>query len=393
MTAAALKSAGLSLAAPAAAAGRFSVETFHSPALIEAEWRALEARAIHTGYQRYDWASAWYREMSPKTGEKPLIVMLRNRDDRLAALFPLGLVRRAGIGTAHFIGEKHTNLNLGLFDPDIPVSPAEAREALIEAGRAQGAALYEFLNQPVSFGGFANPLAASGGRESPGHVHTLALSGDAEAMFKARFSKEARSKLRRKERRLAELGPVECRRARNDAEALELLETFLAQKSQWFAAQNLVDAFADPAVRAFLKRAILPAGAPGVAMFGIFAGGRIAATYGAAITAERFSGMFSSFDPDPELSRYSPGDLLLTAVIKLMASEGKTVLDLGIGDARYKSHYCDGQDQLVDVILPVTAAGRIAAPALALKRGVKAMIKRQPRLASAAARLRKFAGG
>ena len=370
-----------------------TVEVLEHPGPVEALWRELESRAFHSGYQRFDWAAAWYRAMSPGLGETPMIIVIKDAPGRVTALLPLAARRRAGLKTAHFIGGKHANLNMCLFDPSSPVTPEVMREALMQAGRRHGIALYELLNQPVSFGGFTNPLAALGGRDSPGHVHKLELTADAEAMFMARFSKDARSKLRRKERRLAELGLVECRRARSDTEALQLLEAFFSQKSQWFAAQSLVDAFADPSVQAILRAAVLPASVPGVTMFGIFAGSRIAATYGAALTAERFSGMFSSFDPDPELSRYSPGDLLLSAIIRMMASEGKSVLDLGIGDARYKSHYCDGQDRLVDLVLPVSMAGRFAAPLLTLKRAIKAVIKRQPKLAAAAARLRKFARG
>jgi hypothetical protein len=32
-----------------------------------------------------------------------------------------------------------------------------------------------------------------------------------------------------------------------------------------------------------------------------------------AVDARRFSGMLTSFDPDPALARFSPGDLLLSA--------------------------------------------------------------------------------
>src|SRR5690606_39534326 len=62
------------------------------------------------------------------------------------------------------------------------------------------------------------------------------------------------------------------------------------------------------------------------------AGERIVATYGAAISAERFCGMFTSFDTAEDVFRWSPGDLMLHHLVGLMSARGLKVFDLGVGE-------------------------------------------------------------
>ena len=57
------------------------------------------------------------------------------------------------------------------------------------------------------------------------------------------------------------------------------------------------------------------------------------------------------------------------------ASAASNKFDLGIGDAAYKQVYCKDAEALYDSVIPITAAGQVAAPiwraGLALKGKVK----------------------
>ena len=68
--------------------------------------------------------------------------------------------------------------------------------------------------------------------------------------------------------------------------------------------------------------------------------------------------MINSFDPDPEIARTSPADLLLMSMMQTMCDRGYKVFDLGIGEARYKSSWCDRSEPLVDVLYGITLKGQ-----------------------------------
>ena len=383
------------LGVPETNSSGFTAACHTNASAAEAAWHALEAHGRLTAYQRYSWCAAWYANVSPAIAETPAIIVVSDRLGRPAALLPLGVQTQFGLRIARFCGGKHANLAMGLYDPNAKLTARQLRRLLKTVARTAGIDLFEFLNQPVSYDGFDNPLAA-GGAESPGHVHKLKLSRTGEDLLKARVSREARSKLKRKERRLAEFGIVDYRQARDNAEAARLADAFISQKSAWFKLQGIANPFSAPEMRGFLLAAAKPAGPganPAITMFGAFAGERIVAAYGAALTADRFSGMFSSFDGDPVFSKYSPGDLLLYQLIGMMADSGRRTFDLGIGDARYKSHYCDGADRLADSTLPITMKGRVASLAMVSARRAKAVIKQSPKVFALLTGLRKRLAG
>jgi CelD/BcsL family acetyltransferase involved in cellulose biosynthesis len=99
--------------------------------------------------------------------------------------------------------------------------------------------------------------------------------------------------------------------------------------------------------------------------------------------------MATSFDMNSETVKSSPGELLLADLIRLKAGEGVAVLDLGVGEARYKTTFCDDHDELVDNFLPLTIKGRLFTGMARAKRELKRRIKRSP----AALRLAQRASG
>ena len=112
------------------------------------------------------------------------------------------------------------------------------------------------------------------------------------------------------------------------------------------------------------------------------------ATFGAAVDATRCCGMFTAFDPDPEIARASPGELLMLEVIRFQCGQGRSMFDLGVGEARYKSSLCDEIEELVDVILPVTARGQVYAEAAGALLRIKRLAKQTPWIWNLATRLR-----
>ncbi len=89
----------------------------------------------------------------------------------------------------------------------------------------------------------------------------------------------------------------------------------------------------------------------------------------------RFHAMINSFDPDPEIARTSSGNLLLMSTMQMMCDRGCKVFYLGIGEARYKSTWCDRAEPLFDTLYGVTLKGHAyvlgKSAALRLKRAIK----------------------
>lgn len=363
------------------------------PDLAAAEplWRRLESdpASLATPYQRFDWISAYLQATGQVASTR--IVVLREADGRARILIPVTVQREHGLRIARTVGDTHANYHLPLFATRdaAAIAPGRVVAALIRAGRAEGLDAFALKHQPRMWDGAANPLAETGEPEAS-DACGLMLGPDPEATVRRVFSADARKKLRSKEKRLVEAhGPLTYRRAETSEEAARLLAAFYAQKSARFAGMGVSDPYADPGIRAFLAAASAgPEPAVELHALCLSESGRVLATFGGAVSDGRFSGMMTAFDGDPEVARFSPGDLLLQHLVREQAARGRQGFDLGVGEARYKASICDETISLVETIIPVTLRGRAYA---AVRRGLtrtKRRIKRDPRLYAVLKRLR-----
>jgi CelD/BcsL family acetyltransferase involved in cellulose biosynthesis len=205
-------------------------------------------------------------------------------------------------------------------------------------------------------------------------------------LFAAKLSKDTRKKLRKKETKLATLGPIAHIVARTPDERRRIIDAFIAQKVERFTAQRIGSEFGTTEMRTFIERA--SAGPDiGIELHALTVGERIVAVYGGGAHAGNWSGMFNAFDTDETIARSSPGDLLMMRIIAKACAEGLKQFDLGIGEARYKAALCDERLDLFDAFVPVGASGRLLAGAIALRFGLKRRIKNDPRLYALAKRL------
>ncbi|WP_043749542.1 GNAT family N-acetyltransferase [Methylobacterium nodulans] len=372
-------------------------EAFATLEAAEALWRDLEAArdVVMTPYQRFDWAVAYMATVGREAGARPLVTVLRDPAGRVRLLLPLAVRRERGLTIARIIGDRHANFHMPVFATReaAALRPEAIAAALRSLGRAAGIDAFAFTHQPQIWEGVANPLAV-GGTPSASDAYGMLLDPDAETTTRRLFSGDARRKLRQKEKWLtAAHGPVTHRVAATREEADAILAAYLAQKAARFAKLGLPDPFAEPAARDFLAAASRPspAGAAALELHALRAqaDGRILATFIGVTDARRFSGMLTSFDPDPSLARFSPGDLLLHGLVRDQIERGRLALDLGVGEAHYKARICDETIRLVDGLVPVSPRGRLFAVAARLGVTVKRRIKRSPRLRALADRLRR----
>ncbi len=374
------------------------VETHEDLSRIAAQWRVLQTNGLATPYQTFDWVRAWADAFSESSGFKPLAVTCHDSRGRMVALLPLCVQTRNGVTSAHFIGGKHANMNMGLFDMSAMhgLSAADLRFVLRVAADRHAIDFFHFENQPRLWDRRDNPLLLLPHQASASSAWKTALQPDGDAMIQSLMSSESRKKLRHKERKLGEVGAVTYHEARNAAEAEAVLAAFYTQKADRFRAMGIADPFADREVRAFLHAGAttgLSEGTQAISLHAMRVGERIVSVFGGAIHQGRYTGMFTSFDGDPAVSRFSPGDLLLLNLIRMMCARGLTTFDLGTGDARYKTDYCSVEEPLFDSVLPITIKGRMAATGLRLAVGLKRSIKQSAFANSLVSRFRSRRAG
>ena len=145
-------------------------------------------------------------------------------------------------------------------------------------------------------------------------------------------------------------------------------------------------------MQAFLQNGSAGRQAP-LRIFALSAGERLVAVMVCAIDRRACSGMVNAHDPDPEIAKTSPGEQLLMHLLRRLCAEGFRQFDLGIGEARYKAHFCPEPVALIDAALAITAKGHVAALVFLAMRRLKRRVKQDPRLWSLVMRYRRWKAG
>jgi CelD/BcsL family acetyltransferase involved in cellulose biosynthesis len=369
-------------------------DVFGDLELARAPWEEIEQLASASPYQSFRFLDAWFRATGEAHGVAPLIVVARDERGRLNAVLPLGRRRRGAIHTAEFLGCADANFKMGLFRPGLGAGREAIEELLRRAARLTRPRIDAFwlTDQPYGWRGLANPMALLAHAPSPSFGHKTSLNPDFAAWLRGRYSKEAQRKLRKKTRRLHEMGAVSHKVARDEPAAREILAAFVRQKAKRMRALRLMNVYADAHTARFFEAAAtsgLAVGAPTIELHALLSGDRIVATLGGLAQADRFSGMFLSYDAEPAISRCSPGQLLVIETIRDLAARGFATFDLGVGEARYKDENCEADEPLFDAAVAVTAAGALFAAGARLQRRVKRWTKQTPWARALAERLRR----
>ncbi|MBS7702851.1 GNAT family N-acetyltransferase [Chelatococcus asaccharovorans] len=368
---------------PAIARTLGPVRIYRDVEAVASLWREFGASALGTPYQMFDWVMAYAKTLGAANHETLIVATVEDTAGKPVLLLPLSLHRQQATTIATLPGGKQANFHMPLFDAgalhlfDRTTCLTILREIARAAGNID---VFAFSNQPAEWQGTPNPFVSLGGHLSPSPGFKRALDFPPDKTAHVLHGGETRKKMRKKERRLSEIGVLDYRQIVDPAEISRVLDVFLDQKGLRFRQKHINNPFAHPAAVAFLQRGSAPADGrkPAIELYALFVGERIIATFGGTSAGTRFCGMFNSFCTEDDVVKSSPGDLLLTHVIETQCRRGLATFDLGVGEAPYKLVVCDKIEELTDSYIPVSAKGHVYGLADGGLRTVKRWAKQTP---------------
>jgi CelD/BcsL family acetyltransferase involved in cellulose biosynthesis len=366
-----------------------SIDIVRDLASTEATWRNLEQQFC-TPYQRFDFLSAWQREVGEREGLTPFIVIAFDAERQPLLLLPLALRQAYGARCVHFMGGKHSTFNMALWDRDFALSATQVDlEALVaalsERCEADVLALHQ---QPLRWRDAPNPLALLPHQSSANDCPLLVMeSGAAPATL---ISNSFRRRLKGKERKLQPLPGYRYHVANSEADITRLLDWFFRIKPLRMAEQKLPDVFAEPGVEEFVRSACtrpLPNGNHVIDIHALECDEEVIAIFAGVADGHRFSMMFNTYTMSAS-SKYSPGLILMRDIIDHYAGKDYRAFDLGIGSDDYKRLFCKSDEPIFDSFIPLSQRGKLAAGVMSGLNRTKRLVKHNPALLEMAQKLR-----
>lgn len=374
-------------------AGNLTVSIHDRMEPLEAEWRSLEAPNLNSLHQGYDWCRAWVARY-----RRPLLIVEGRLNGDLAFILPLEVVKGRMFSSAQFIGAEHSNLNTGLLSDAFLSAATPEMMAAVSARIRSAVTSVDFVlltNVPRIWRGVPMPFAMLPSVENQNHAFALTMREDFAATLSQLSAKRRRKKFGSSHRKLESMGGYEHVVAETAVDKRRFLDLFFEQKGQRLIELDLPNVFACPKTRDFLQSvAQLPQTADRFAlrlhalrMTGGDHAGEVAAIAGLSRKGDHLIVQFCTIGSGP-LTVAAPGELLFHLMVERYNSENVAFFDFGIGDMPFKRAWTNVETVQVNVTLPVTQLGKLAAMKEETTTRLKAMIKQNPAVYSFLQRIR-----
>ena len=350
-------------------------------------YEALAGQAVFTPPQGPAWIRTWTAE-----ARADAVVATLSVGGVPAFALALEVVRSGPFRVARFMGASHAN---GNFAPVVGTAPrlrrADMDRVVAEIARTRPDIDMIALERMVAeHDGIANPLLALPGVASPNISLAVDLDGGFDALLKRSSGKRKRKKHRSQIRKFEAAGGYRLIEARTHDEIDRVLDAFYAMKHIRLTKMGVEDVFGEPHVQSFFRRLFQEADGPrpDFVLHALEVGGSIRAVTGSSRTANAIICEFGAILED-ELANASPGDFLFFESIKSACDEGLALYDFSVGDELYKRLWCDVEAIHTDVLVALTAKGRVLAATTRGKTRLKAWVKNNQAIWSMIKRLRR----
>ena len=316
---------------------------------IEDEWRRL-AEGGGNAFVTPEWFTAWFRHYGEH--KTPSVVVSRAPGGAVQGIFPLARSLRGRPISLRFAGANLGDHFHPLADDGEGVTLSRLAGAFLEQQPGASTIVLDNVDAAATWwralaAGFRRPLVTSAYRHST--LPRIDLGDTTWEEFLAARSRNFRSQVRRRERRLEREHGLRFRRTTDAGQVAQDMQTFYRlHDARW--RERGGSSLNSPTARAFhtdFAAAALQRG--WLRLWFLEADGDdVAAWYGWRL-GDRYSYYLAGFAP--EWANRDVGNVLFSHTIRSAIEEGAQQYDMLMGEEAYKSRYATSQRQVCTVFL------------------------------------------
>jgi len=358
--------------------GAYTLECVRDINALYRDWHKLESEGTSCIYQRFEWVRIALETID--RNHEPLLITGRD-DQGVQFIIPL-VLKRGLVNTLHWPGGSHANICSGLYSRSfIKRADANLMKAIFRAiGKITPAlTVTRLVNQPFKLGQQQNPLTLLAHQTSVNLMYDMDLEGGINGVLKGKSGAKRKRYYRKQKEAADALGGHELFIPFSKEEIRDAVDEFVGLKTERFEQMGIRNVFEDEDTKSFLTRLACEPERDGVQLFRFMmlkVGGKTRGLYGGAVLGDYFQANVNAISFD-EFTNWSPGEMVLYAMVERLSEEGFSRMDLGVGDERYKRSWCQHVHTLFDTIMPLNGISAPVAFAMGLKYRGKAYLRGQ----------------
>lgn len=370
----------------------YKITVYHSFDDVESLWRSIEKTGDCFAFQTYDWLNNWYKFIGKFSRLEPCIVVVESSEGQTLILLPLGIQRRRFVSCLVWLGGEITDYHGPLLNKDysnnLLTVPFDQLWSDIRTRLPPHSAV-DFQKQPEFISKQKNPFVCLQCTPHSSSAHFTKLFGPIDSFIKSKRSSRWYQGLRRKQRRLQDLGELEFIVASKGKDIDRLLPEMISQKAMSYKEMGVVNIFDNQEYIDFFYHMTRRYNDNSfVILFALTLNDQTLATHWGLLYKKRLYHLFPTYVHN-ELARYSPGTILFRNVFEWGIEHGIEISDFTVGDEPYKYDWRDEELRLYDHLKATTPLGLLYVAPRKLLRLCKRRIKQTPMLFSIAKDIRK----
>jgi len=346
-------------------------------------WESIEVHGHGYAFQSYAWLSAWFETIGRRSGVTVCAVLVEDAHGQPLMLLPLGVERRRMATRLVWLGGVLTDYQAPILAHDFAqrfdVTHFADLWSLIRGQLPPHDAVI-FERQPEFIDTQENPFNSLGLVAHASRAHQVQLEGDFQSFLANKRSKKTLATERRKRKKLARLGNLTYVVAHEATDIERIITATIRQKSDNYRELGIIDLFADEPHRDFVRLLTTRYADSGfVHLSALMLDDRIVATHWGLVYKKRLYYLLPSYERG-EITRYSPGNILLHHLFEWCFENGLTLADFTVGDEPYKLQWRDTELRLFEYRKANTLKGHASVLPSAIRSQAKRTIKRSPAL-------------
>jgi CelD/BcsL family acetyltransferase involved in cellulose biosynthesis len=321
-------------------------------------WKSFESTTEHFVFQKFALQRLLYECIGKAERLRPCLVYVE--DDRGSPLcfLPFQIRMNHGIRLLEWLGGFLIDYRAPMLSRDYPSFCGESEFAEIWRQTCLSLPTFDAVDlkrMPDTVGGIPNPFIGLPGAKVVNYSFQAHLPGNWDSYYESCFGAKYRSTQRRKERKLAAIGPINFDVITDVADRRQHVDTLLALKSQRYDLYKRVAN--DQHSVDFLKRLVSdPEISPMTHFSVIRSGQKVIAAHLGFICNRTLYYMVPAFE-SANFAKYSPGNILLTHLMKWSIENQFNVFDFTLGAEYYKVAWSDSYLTLYEYSKPATLRG------------------------------------
>ena len=353
---------------------RYSVECLDEFDFLSKDFADLCRASRVTAFQNPLWLHHLYHFLIPALGKEPAIISIREKKGgRLRLVLPLLRVRYAGLSCIELADLGVNDYNTVIGDGDmIDIFSRDERMRSHVLSELKPFHLLLFRKVLPSCDAFSRILGDAQIGEMDSSSHHVKLWGPYEDWKKEHMSSAFRKELRRKQKKLEQIGPVTFRIMVDPEDIRRAMGILREQRRHRYAD----DLFALDSYFEFYCRIAIDGAKSGFAQTAVLeSGDDVAAVEFGLVQEGCYYFVLAGFD-SVNYGKMSPGLIMIDSILEKRLEEGDTLADFTIGDEAYKARYKPIQTRLHHVARTETLLGDIALKAYSQGGAIKKLAKR-----------------